>query len=273
MPVVINAVFLFVSFCFLYGLALIVKQCFSKKAPVSSVYALHLDGFRVVIMMFLFLFVPWFTQNIGALLLKKVPNSIDKALWLALLGESSLVLYIFSLLKNDQRLVAGMTQRISKISRLFSDIFEGYCQCLPLLFVVTLFWKFAIDVFQRWGLPVSFDQQPIIQLLAHSKPHLTSIFAISVCVILLAPLCEEIIFRGILLRFLHSHMNLGRSLWTCSLIFAVVHQHFASFLPLCFLGYWLGCYYIKTQCIWINIGIHALFNGTNLILVLAIPEL
>ena len=149
MPIVVDVVFLFVSFCFLYGLALIVKQNFSKKAPVPSVSTLRLEGFRAATMMFLFLFVPWFTQNIGALLLKKVPNSIDKVLWLALLGESSLVFYIFFLLKNDQRIAARMTQRIPKVPRLFSDIFEGYCQCLPLLFVITLFWKFVVEVFQN----------------------------------------------------------------------------------------------------------------------------
>ena len=269
----INAILLFVSFCFLYGLALIGKQCFSKKASVLSLSSLPLNGFRVAVAIFLFLFIPWLTQNMGVLCLKNVPNSVDKVLWLALLGESSLALYILFLLKNNPRLIPDMTQKISKVSRLFTDVFEGYCQCLPLLFVVTLFWKFVVDMLQRLGFPVSFDQQPIIQLLAHSKPHLASMFAIGICVIILAPLCEEIFFRGILLRFLHSRMNLRKSLWVCSLIFAVVHQHFASFLPLCFLGYWLGHYYIKTQCIWTNIGIHALFNGTNLLLVLAIPEL
>ncbi len=269
----IDAIFLFISFCFLYGVTLIVKHFFSKKTSVLSLSALHLKGFQVVVATFLFLFIPWLTQNIGVLCLKKIPNSVDKILWLALLGESSLVLYILFLLKNNPRLISGMSQKITKISRLFEDIFEGYCQCLPLLFVITLFWKFIIEVLQQWGMPVSFNQQPIIQLLAHSKPHLASIFAISICVILLAPLCEEIFFRGILLRFLHSRMDLKKSLWTCSLIFAVIHQHFASFLPLCFLGYWLGHYYIKTRCIWTNIGIHALFNGTNLLLILSIPEL
>ena len=273
MPIMLEAIFSFIGFCFLYGLVLIVKHFFSKKTSSLSLSPLHLDGVQVTVATFLFLFVPWLTQNIGVLCLKKVPNSVDKVLWLALLGESSLALYILLLLKNNPHLIAGMTQKVAKTLRLFTDIFEGYCQCLPLLFVVTLFWKWVIELLQRCGLSVSFDQQPIIQLLAHAKPHLSSAFAISICVILLAPLCEEIFFRGVLLRFLHSRMDLKKSLWSCSLIFAIVHQHFASFLPLCFLGYWLGHYYIKTQCIWTNIGIHALFNGTNLILILAIPEL
>ena len=269
----LSAVFLFVSFCFLYGFMLILKQFFKKDVCTFTLSMLHLEWMRILVMTFLFLFVPWFTQNIGALFLKKIPNSVDKILWLALVGELSLVLYILSLLKNNRQLITGMTGKIKKVSRLFADIFEGYCQCLPLLLLVTLLWKFVVDTLQRWGLPVTFDQQPIIQLLAQTKPHLSSIWAIGICVIVLAPLCEEIFFRGILLRFLHSRMNLRKSLWTCSLVFAIIHQHFASFLPLCFLGYWLGHYYIKTQCIWTNIGIHALFNGTNLLLILAIPEL
>ena len=269
----IDAIFLFACFCFLYGLMLLVKEWFNKEASALSLPTLYSTGARVAIAMFFFIFIPWATQTIGVLLTKSIPNSVDKILWLALLGESSLALYILFLLKNSPRITSNMTQKVNKISRLFTDIFEGYCQCLPLLFGVTLFWKFVVELLQRLGLPVSFDQQPIIQLLAHSKPHIASIFAISICVVLLAPLCEEIFFRGFILRFLHSRMNLKKSLWLSSLIFAAIHQHFASFLPLCFLGYWLGRYYIKTRCIWTNIGIHALFNGTNLWLVLTLPEL
>ena len=273
MPSMLSTVFLFVSFCFLYGFVLILKQFFTKKTHNFTLSTLHLEWTRAFIMVLLFFFVPWFTQNIGALFLKKIPNGIDKILWLALVGELSLVFYILSLLKNNRQLVTGMTGKITKVARLFTDIFEGYCKCLPLLLLVMLFWRLVIDILQRCGLPVTFDQQPIIQLLAQNKPHLASIWAIGICAIILAPLCEEIFFRGILLRFLHSRMSLKKSLWISSLIFALVHRHFASFLPLCFLGYWLSYYYIKTKCIWTNIGIHALFNGTNLILVLAMPEL
>lgn len=269
----VNAIFLFVSFCFLYGLVLLLKRFFNKEACIFTLSVLNLEWFRIFIMLFLFLFVPWFTQNVGAFLLKKVPNGIDKVLWLALLGELSLFFYILSLLRNNPRWRIEMTQKTTQPLRLFNDVFEGYCQCLPPLFLITLFWKFVIDILHQLGFSVTFDQQPIIQLLAQTKPHLASIFAISVCVIFLAPLCEEIFFRGILLRFLHSRMNLKKSLWLGSLIFAAVHQHFASFLPLCFLGYWLSLSYIKSQCMWTNIGIHALFNGTNLMLVLLIPEL
>lgn len=268
-----SAVFLWVCFCFLYGLVLILKQLFKKESCIFELSPLHVNSIQMVVITFLFLFVPRFTQNIGALFLKKVPNSIDKVLWLAFLGELSLGLFILLMLKNNQRLMSGMTRRFAKTTCLFSDIFEGYCQCLPFLVLVTFFWKVVIDVLHRLGLSISFDQQPIIQLLTQTKPHVSSIFAIGICVVLLAPLCEEIFFRGILLHFLHSCMSLKKSLWVCSLIFAAVHQHFASFLPLCFLGYWLGHHYVKTRCIWTNIGIHALFNGTNLMLVLAAHEL
>lgn len=273
MPAMISVIFGFVSFCFLYGLVLVGKQIFIRERRVSALSALHLSWGWVFVAVFLFLFIPCSVQNVMALLLKKIPVSIDKVLWMALVGETSLALYILLLLKSDPRIIPGIGQKIVGLSHLLRDILEGYCQCLPLLFGITLFWKFIVDVLHQWGLPVSFDQQPIIQLLAHSKPQLSGVFAIGVCVVLLAPLCEEIFFRGVLLRFLHSRISLKKSLWTCSLIFALVHQHFASFLPLCFLGYWLGLSYIKTRCIWTNVGIHALFNGTNLVLVLAVPEL
>jgi membrane protease YdiL (CAAX protease family) len=263
-----DVIFLWVCVCFFHGCVLILKSLSaSKKVGSFSLSPLRMNWFQGAIMLFLFLFIPLFTQTLGVLFLKKIPNSIDKTLGLMVLSELSLVAFISWILKNSPHFKIGMTRKVTQHSHLFTHIFEGYCQCLPYLVLVTFCWDAIMNVLRRWGLPISLSKQPIIQLLAQSQLSSFDMFIVGICVVLLAPWCEEVFFRGILLRFLHAHMRLKKSLWICSLLFAAVHQHFASFLPLCFLGYWLGHCYIKTKCIWTNIGIHALFNGTNLFLI------
>ena len=104
--------------------------------------------------------------------------------------------------------------------------------------------------------------------------------------VLLAPVLEELIFRMGLFRFC---LWCGRRIkkeetevWNGSLtfpvvsalisgaVFAAVHLHAATFVPLCFLGVAFAWLYWKSGTVFSSMLCHFLFNLVNLVLCLVI---
>jgi len=87
--------------------------------------------------------------------------------------------------------------------------------------------------------------------------------------VFLAPMIEELFFRGFLLTFLKNYMPTWIALVVGAGIFAVAHQNLDSVLPLWLLGIVLGVAYEHTGCILLPMGIHACFNLTTGLTLLA----
>lgn len=137
-----------------------------------------------------------------------------------------------------------------------------YLAALPLLW-------FYNELYQRFldHLGYEFSLQDIAQILRVPAPWpiRTSLFLI---ILIVAPIFEEIVFRGILLPFLVSRMGLLKGIALVSLLFAGLHGHLPSLLPLFLLSALLSLAYARTQSLWVPIGMHVLFNGVTVILLL-----
>jgi len=79
----------------------------------------------------------------------------------------------------------------------------------------------------------------------------------------LAPLAEEILFRGILYPWLKHVSSPRLALWVSALCFAAVHMNLVTFLPLLVLALALTVLYERTGNLLAPITAHALFNGMN----------
>uniref|UniRef100_UPI0039A415AF CPBP family intramembrane glutamic endopeptidase n=1 Tax=Ornithobacterium rhinotracheale TaxID=28251 RepID=UPI0039A415AF len=89
-----------------------------------------------------------------------------------------------------------------------------------------------------------------------------------ISVSILAPLLEELIFRGLLLRgLLNARQNPYISIILTSLLFGLAHGNPWQFLAAGFLGAILGFIYWRTQDLWICIFIHFLNNTISLVFV------
>jgi membrane protease YdiL (CAAX protease family) len=87
--------------------------------------------------------------------------------------------------------------------------------------------------------------------------------------VVLAPMIEELFFRGFLLTYLKNHMSTWVALIVSAGIFAIAHQNLDSVLPLWLLGIVLGVAYEHTGSILLPMGIHACFNLTTGLTLLA----
>lgn len=90
---------------------------------------------------------------------------------------------------------------------------------------------------------------------------LTSIIAGGVIIVLVAPLIEEIFFRGFLLRTLANRIGNTFGSIITALIFALLHFPWQSIIPVFILGLIINSLVIKTKSIWPAIGFH-IFNNS-----------
>ena len=84
--------------------------------------------------------------------------------------------------------------------------------------------------------------------------------------VLVAPLVEETIFRGYLYGVTKRFTDRWFASIFISFVFACVHQHLGSTAPLFVLAMGFSVAYELTGSLLVPMIMHAMFNGTNLIL-------
>lgn len=79
--------------------------------------------------------------------------------------------------------------------------------------------------------------------------------------VLIGPICEEIIFRGIILEGFLTKYTTKKAIIFSALIFGIIHFIPIQVVNAFFMGIVLGWIYIKTKSLWVCIGIHVINNA------------
>jgi uncharacterized protein len=85
-------------------------------------------------------------------------------------------------------------------------------------------------------------------------------------VVVVAPIVEEIIFRGMILRGFLKHYSVKKSILLSALLFGIVHMNPWQFVTAFVAGIILGWWYVKTESIITTIFGHTLNNGMSFII-------
>ena len=131
------------------------------------------------------------------------------------------------------------------------------CLALPVSQVLQLA---SAEIMSR--LSVKPEIQPAMQALQNTVTWLDRV-ALGIAAIGLAPVAEEMLFRGILYPAVKQAGYPRAALWVTSLLFAVVHWNVATFVPLLLLAIALTLLYEKTNNLLAPITAHSLFNALN----------
>ncbi len=83
-------------------------------------------------------------------------------------------------------------------------------------------------------------------------------------VVFLAPVLEEIFFRGFVYRILVKTWSVWFGSIMSAVLFALFHFEFQSFIPLLLLGFLLNFNYQKTGSLWTSICFHSMNNAIAL---------
>lgn len=127
---------------------------------------------------------------------------------------------------------------------------------IPLILLATLGIQYSLTLPISTLIPMSDSMREAFSM-ALGNPR--NIFSIATLVIL-APIFEELIFRGIILNGLLKRYSPLLSIVVSSLLFAAVHLNPWQFVSAFILGLFIGWVYLRTKSILLAIIIHAFNN-------------
>jgi uncharacterized protein len=134
------------------------------------------------------------------------------------------------------------------------------CFFLPIGWGLQNVSSFVLEYLQPLGLDA--QEQVAVQVLrSASEP--SDRLKLALVTIILAPVAEEVLFRGILFTGIRQLGFPRLAFWGTALIFALVHFNLVSFLPLYVLALALAWIYERTGNLFAPIAAHSMFNALN----------
>jgi hypothetical protein len=100
----------------------------------------------------------------------------------------------------------------------------------------------------------------LLEIVLNNNNYL-SFFLLFLTTTLLAPLFEEIIFRGVLLPTLSRYFGVISGIIVSAFIFALAHLSLGEMAPLFVLGIGLGITRIASGSLFSSVIMHSLWNG------------
>jgi uncharacterized protein len=134
---------------------------------------------------------------------------------------------------------------------------------MPLASGTGLLWE---QLLEAVGLPT--ERQELVDLFTQTQSPLLLVSMV-VLALVIAPISEELVFRGGLFRFLLPRSPRWVAYGASATLFALLHANWISFLPLFVLGTVFAAAYERTGRIAVPMAAHALFNLNTLLLVLS----
>jgi len=113
---------------------------------------------------------------------------------------------------------------------------------------------------------------PIVEILKNFFDASRNFFSSFFTLVIVAPLTEEFLFRGLILRGLLSHYSVRKAIIASALFFGVFHFNPWQFISAAVAGVVLAWWFVKTRSLLPCLFGHALNNALPVIL-LAIPQL
>ena len=132
-----------------------------------------------------------------------------------------------------------------------------------ILFILANIVIYLVSISSKYLLH-EFDEQNIVQYFKHNK--ITELQVLNIIVVV--PIIEEIVFRGLFYKLLRSYFSIVPSMLISSIIFSIVHQNILVSIVLFSLGLILCYSYERNKSIIYPIVIHSLFNLLMLLLIL-----
>ncbi len=130
---------------------------------------------------------------------------------------------------------------------------KGWLTIVPFVLLISLIMNSLID--NQNG------SNPLLEIVLNNKNNYLSFFLLFVTTTILAPLFEEIIFRGILLPTLSRDFGVISGIIVSAFIFALAHLSLGEMPPLFVLGIGLAITRIASGSLFSSVIMHSLWNG------------
>jgi len=176
------------------------------------------------------------------------PDSVIK------LAMAGLMLRIIRTRGQDASAALGLQLR--GLARPMISGLAVFCAFLPVLVAVRYGWQWVLDWLNGGALD---HVQESVRLLEKSQS-VPVVAQLAVAAVLVAPVVEEMFFRGLLYGTLKRHVRPAFAMAAVGVLFGLVHPPTAAQIPMCIFGALLCYIYEKTGRLLVPIAIHLLFN-------------
>ena len=127
---------------------------------------------------------------------------------------------------------------------------------LPVIFIMSFLCKIMLFEYE--------EQKLVVEIKKNFNNNLFFNFFL---IIIVAPIIEEIVFRGLFYKTLKNFIPFVQASIISSLIFAIIHENILSLTILFLLSLYLTWIYERTNSILYSILTHSIFNFLNLSLI------
>ena len=127
---------------------------------------------------------------------------------------------------------------------------------LPIIFVISFLCKLILFEYE--------EQKMVLEI---KKNFYNNLFINFLLIIIVAPIIEEIVFRGLFYKTLKKFVPFIQASIISSLIFAIIHENILSFTILFLFSLYLTWIYERTNSILYPILTHSIFNFLNMSLI------
>lgn len=141
-----------------------------------------------------------------------------------------------------------------------------FVRFVPVIWIASLIWGGIIYL-----LEVEAPPQPLVTLFAEGG-NVLGMILLTLFAVILAPISEELIFRGCFYRFLKSKTNIPFAFLISGVFFSLMHANLATFVPLMVIGILLAYIYEEEGNILIPICFHACFNALSLLITFLLSQ-
>lgn len=156
--------------------------------------------------------------------------------------------------------------RSSPFANLAPTLLSVAASYVPILGIAQL-----VRVFLESATDRSFDEQPAVEIYREiaSSGDLSALALLTLAPILVAPIAEEILFRGVCFGWLRARLGFLVASLVSSALFATWHASLVVAAPLFIVGLLLAWVYERTGSLWFAILWHAAFNSVSVMQLLA----
>lgn len=124
---------------------------------------------------------------------------------------------------------------------------------------------------------VSLVEEPLLNLLPEKymdmlNDNIGTGAAGLIMTVVLAPVCEEVLFRGVLLQSIRSRWGAAAGIVGSAVLFGAIHGIPQQVINAFFIGLVLGYVYVKTESIITVILLHAVNNGISFLMMTLYPD-
>jgi len=235
------------SYGWLGGAKLSGGRVFGFPRPEAAWWT-HLDVLAVFLFYLVLTALCGLAIGMGSTDLRFAADSVIK------LAMAGLMLRIIRIRGQDAAAALGLQLR--GLARPMLSGLAVFCAFLPVLVAVSYGWQRVLD----WLNGRALDHvQESVRLVAESQS-IPLVAQLAVAAVLVAPVVEEMFFRGLLYGTLKRHVRPAFAMAAVAVLFGLIHPPVAAQIPMCLFGGLLCYIYEKTGRLLVPIAIHLLFN-------------